>query len=103
MLLRRSANICPKELTRGFRGYFNSLLGERSDLLAGGVCVIGAEACACRKVANRERLRCLPYNGDRCRLAARWKTVKPEGDSQEMEGIRQCAGSRTSVLWAMFK
>ena len=27
MLLRLSTDICPKELTRGIRGYFNSLLG----------------------------------------------------------------------------
>ena len=30
MLLRRSTDIYPKELTRGLRGFFNSLL-ERTD------------------------------------------------------------------------
>ena len=28
MLLRRSTDIYPKELTRGMRGFFNSLLGD---------------------------------------------------------------------------
>ena len=28
MLLRRSTDIYPKELTRGMRGFFNSLLGR---------------------------------------------------------------------------
>ena len=28
-MLRCSTDICPKELTRDMRGYFNSLLGDR--------------------------------------------------------------------------
>jgi len=34
MLLRRSTDIYPKELTRGMRGFFNSLLAEESDSFA---------------------------------------------------------------------
>ena len=32
MLLRHSTDICPKELTRGLRGYFNSLLALEATL-----------------------------------------------------------------------
>ena len=58
MLLRHSTDICPKELTRSIRGYFNSLLA----LMLARECMLSA---ACAGIGNAG-LASLNENRKRC-------------------------------------